>query len=81
MAPDRFPPGFGAGVRLFNAGDFFAAHDAMPGSRLEVFAGAGHFPHREHPARFVSVLEDFVATTEPAAMPESRWRDLLRAAR
>ena len=58
-----------------------AAHGAMPGSRLEVFAGAGHFPHREHPARFVSVLEDFVATTEPAAMPESRWRDLLRAAR
>jgi pimeloyl-ACP methyl ester carboxylesterase len=58
-----------------------AAHDAIPGSRLEVFAGAGHFPHREHPARFVSVLEDFVATTEPAAMPESRWRDLLRAAR
>jgi pimeloyl-ACP methyl ester carboxylesterase len=58
-----------------------AAHAAIPGSRLEVFAGAGHFPHREHPARFVSVLEDFVATTEPAAMAESRWRELLRAAR
>src|SRR4051794_28715637 len=58
-----------------------AAHAAVPGSRLEVFAGAGHFPHREHPARFVSVLEDFLATTEPAAMPESRWRELLRAAR
>src|SRR4051794_26721986 len=58
-----------------------AAHDAMPGSRLEVFAGAGHFPHREHPARFVSVLEDFVATSEPSAMAESRWRELLRAVR
>jgi len=58
-----------------------AAHAAIPGSRLEVFDGAGHFPHREHPARFVSVLEDFLATTEPAAMAESRWRALLRAAR
>ena len=26
---DRFPPGFGAGVRLFNAGEFFAAHEAF----------------------------------------------------
>jgi pimeloyl-ACP methyl ester carboxylesterase len=58
-----------------------AAHAAIPGSRIEVFAGAGHFPHREHPARFVSVLEEFVATTEPATMVETRWRELLRAAR
>jgi pimeloyl-ACP methyl ester carboxylesterase len=55
-----------------------AAHDAIPGSRLEVFDGAGHFPHREHPARFVSVLERFVRTTKPAAMAEARWRELLR---
>jgi pimeloyl-ACP methyl ester carboxylesterase len=58
-----------------------AAHAAIPGSRLEVFPGAGHFPHREHPARFVSVLEDFVASTEPASMLEARWRELLRATR
>ena len=29
VSPDRFPPGFGAGVRLFNAGEFFAAHEAF----------------------------------------------------
>ena len=29
VPPDRFPPGFGAGVRLFNAGEFFAAHEAF----------------------------------------------------
>src|SRR5215210_3026772 len=56
------------------------AHAAMPGSRLEVFAGAGHFPHREDPARFVALLERFVAETEPAALAEARWRELLRTA-
>jgi pimeloyl-ACP methyl ester carboxylesterase len=57
-----------------------AAHAAIPGSRLEVFAGAGHFPHREEPVRFVSVLEAFLRTTEPAAIVESDWNALLRAA-
>ena len=28
------------------------AHAAMPGSRLEVFAGAGHFPYLDDPVRF-----------------------------
>jgi len=58
-----------------------AAHEAMPGSRLEVFAGAGHFPHREDPARFVALLERFIASTEPAAVREARWRELLRTTR
>jgi pimeloyl-ACP methyl ester carboxylesterase len=44
-----------------------AAHEAIPGSRLEVFEGVGHYPHCEQPARFVEVLTDFLATTEPAA--------------
>lgn len=43
-----------------------AAHAAMPGSRLEVFEGSGHFPHRDQPERFTSVLLDFLAGTEPA---------------
>jgi pimeloyl-ACP methyl ester carboxylesterase len=56
-----------------------AAHAAIPGSRLEVFEGAGHFPHREAPARFVAVIEDFMRSTEPAAFAESDWSALLRA--
>jgi pimeloyl-ACP methyl ester carboxylesterase len=44
-----------------------AAHEAIAGSRLEVFEGVGHYPHCEQPARFVEVLTDFLATTEPAA--------------
>jgi pimeloyl-ACP methyl ester carboxylesterase len=29
------------------------AHSAMPGSRLEIFEGSGHFPFRDDPDRFV----------------------------
>lgn len=43
------------------------AHAAMPGSRLEIFEGVGHFPHVEDPLRFTSVLVDFLRSTEPAA--------------
>lgn len=42
------------------------AHEAMPGSRLEVFEGVGHFPHVEVPDQFTEVLVDFIASTEPA---------------
>ena len=57
-----------------------AAHAAIPGSRLEIFEGAGHFPHREHPVRFVSGLEDFVRTTEPARIADEEWTALMRDA-
>jgi pimeloyl-ACP methyl ester carboxylesterase len=45
------------------------AHEAIPGSRLEIFDGVGHYPHCEAPERFVAVLLDFIATTEPASLP------------
>jgi pimeloyl-ACP methyl ester carboxylesterase len=44
----------------------YAAHEAMPGSRLEVFEGVGHFPQVEAAPRFVEVLERFFASTSPA---------------
>ena len=40
-----------------------AAHDAVPGSRLEVLPGVGHFPHVEAPTAVVDILDDFIATT------------------
>jgi len=46
-----------------------AAHKAIPGSRLEIFDGVGHFPHCEAPERFVEVLVDFIASTNPARLP------------
>jgi pimeloyl-ACP methyl ester carboxylesterase len=55
-----------------------AAHDAIPGSRLEIFPEAGHFPHRDDPLRFVAVLLDFLRSTESARVDEAEWRSLLR---
>jgi pimeloyl-ACP methyl ester carboxylesterase len=54
------------------------AHAAMPGSRLAVFEGAGHFPHHHDPERFVAIVRDFLATTTPAAYSAEQWRALLR---
>jgi pimeloyl-ACP methyl ester carboxylesterase len=56
-----------------------AAHRLVPGSRLEIFPGAGHFPHLDDPLRFVRVLTDFMRTTEPASVNPGRWTALLRS--
>ncbi|HEY2650490.1 MAG TPA: alpha/beta fold hydrolase [Solirubrobacteraceae bacterium] len=54
------------------------AHEAIPGSRLEVFDGVGHLPHLEAPGRFVAVLERFLAETEPAQFDSEEWRAQFR---
>jgi pimeloyl-ACP methyl ester carboxylesterase len=55
-----------------------AAHEAIPGSRLEVFEQAGHFPHCEAPGRFVEAVVGFIEATAPVHLPEESWRMLLR---
>ncbi|MGX7680945.1 alpha/beta fold hydrolase [Jatrophihabitans sp. DSM 45814] len=57
------------------------AHAAMPGSRLEIVDGAGHFPFHAEPDRFVRVLEDFLARTKAAHWSLEQWRELLRSGR
>ena len=54
------------------------AHAAMPGSRLEIFPRAGHFPFHDDPDRFVSLVQTFVNSTAPATYDQSALRDLLR---
>jgi pimeloyl-ACP methyl ester carboxylesterase len=43
-----------------------AAQRGMPGSRLEVFDSAGHFPQLDEPDRLADTLADFIENTEPA---------------
>ena len=44
------------------------AHEALADNRLEIFAGAGHFPQLHDPVRFAYTLIDFIETTEPTRL-------------
>jgi pimeloyl-ACP methyl ester carboxylesterase len=57
------------------------AQAAMPGSHLEIFDDAGHFPHHTDPARFMQVLTEFMDHTEPARYDQEAWRARLRRGR
>ncbi len=53
-----------------------AAHAAMPGSRFEVFPGAGHMPHDADPERFAALLTEFCAETDAARLAADHWGPL-----
>jgi pimeloyl-ACP methyl ester carboxylesterase len=53
------------------------AHELMPGSRLRIFAGAGHFPHHDDPAGFAAAITEFVETTQPSEPDDDRLRRLV----
>jgi len=57
------------------------AHRSIQGSRLEVFEGVGHLPQLEAPARFIAVLEEFLAEREPAPFDREEWQALFQAGR
>jgi pimeloyl-ACP methyl ester carboxylesterase len=54
------------------------AAEVMPGSRLEIFEGVGHFPHMEVPGQFIDVVLDFMATTDGAHIDHESRKALLR---
>ncbi|HEX7487589.1 MAG TPA: alpha/beta hydrolase, partial [Anaeromyxobacteraceae bacterium] len=54
-------------------------HDAIPSSRIEIFPGAGHYPHLDDPERFATMLLDFIRTTQPQPVDAARLRNCLRA--
>jgi pimeloyl-ACP methyl ester carboxylesterase len=54
------------------------AADVMPGSRIEIFEDAGHFPHHSDPERFVAVVRAFLDDTAPSTFRPEVWRDRLR---
>jgi pimeloyl-ACP methyl ester carboxylesterase len=55
------------------------AHQLLPGSRLEIFEGAGHMPQLEEPNRFATVVGAFLEETEPAEFDREEWRAHLSA--
>jgi pimeloyl-ACP methyl ester carboxylesterase len=55
---------WGDSDRIIPVAHGYAAHDALPGSRLEILPGVGHFPHVEAPTEVAHILEDFIATSD-----------------
>ena len=58
---------WGSKDRMIPLAHALSVQSALPDCRVEVFDGAGHFPHLDDPNRFARVLRDFVAagTTQP----------------
>jgi pimeloyl-ACP methyl ester carboxylesterase len=52
---------WGTRDRMIPTWHAYAAHQAIPGSRIELFEGAGHFPHLDEPERFARLLDEFIA--------------------
>jgi pimeloyl-ACP methyl ester carboxylesterase len=70
---------WGAHDRIIPVKHSAAAHEGMPGSRLEIFEDAGHFPQLDDPYRFAETLEEFFEQTEPAKLDTAIMRELVLA--
>ncbi|WP_245618321.1 alpha/beta fold hydrolase [Knoellia aerolata] len=58
---------WGSRDRMIPAWHAISAQRSVPGCRVELFEGAGHFPHLDDPERFTQVLREFVS---PASVEE-----------
>jgi pimeloyl-ACP methyl ester carboxylesterase len=56
-----------------------ATHEAISGSRLEIFERTGHFPQCEHPKRFARVVTEFMNSTSPSTTSAAEWRERMLA--
>jgi pimeloyl-ACP methyl ester carboxylesterase len=68
---------WGEDDRVIPASHAALAAELAPSARVEVVANAGHFPHKDHPERFVRILNDFIRKSQPATYSRARFRDLL----
>lgn len=59
----------------------YDAQEAIPGSRLEIFPGCGHFPHCEEPEKFARVVREFIETTDEAQLSLDDRKRLIRRGR
>jgi len=69
---------WGEDDRVIPATHASLASSLAPSARVEIISNAGHFPHKDHPERFVRIVNDFVRKTQPASYSRSRFRSLLR---
>jgi pimeloyl-ACP methyl ester carboxylesterase len=68
---------WGTADRIIPVEHAHAAHELMPGSRLAIVEGAGHFLPFEAPTAFLDALVPFLEETEPAAATEERFHEVL----
>ena len=52
---------WGSKDRMIPAWHALSAQRALPECRVELFEGAGHFPHLDDPDRFARLLREFMA--------------------
>ena len=68
---------WGGRDRIIPAKHARTAHKSMPGSELELFEEAGHFPHLDDPLRFAHTVQAFLAKTTPARLDTEMMRELV----
>lgn len=62
---------WGSRDRMIPAWHAISAQQSIPACRVELFQGAGHFPHLDAPDRFAELLRDFIATTRREKPPSA----------
>ena len=60
---------WGTRDRMIPAWHAVRAQQSIPHCRVELFEGAGHFPHLDEPDRFADLLREFIATTRREEPP------------
>ena len=55
------------------------ARELAPSATVKILPNCGHFPHRDHPDRFVKIVRDFVRRQPAATYDPQMWRDTLRS--
>lgn len=66
---------WGALDTLIPVSHAYAAHEAIPGSELEIFEQSRHFPHMDEPARFARTVLGFLESTDGVAIDRAMLRD------
>jgi pimeloyl-ACP methyl ester carboxylesterase len=63
---------WGSKDRMIPAWHALSAQRSLPHCRVELFEGAGHFPHLDDPERFTRVLREFISSESGAGAAEPK---------